>query len=59
VQAHLLIPATFRDDVLAVLSLQWKQPRPMSEEELAMIHQSAQQVGMALTCARYRQAVAV
>jgi CheY-like chemotaxis protein len=56
--AHLIVPATFRNEVLAVLSLQWKSPRPMSEEELAMLNQAAQQVGMALISAQSRQAVA-
>jgi CheY-like chemotaxis protein len=55
--AHLIIPATFRGEVLAVLSLQWKSPRSMSEEELAILNQAAQQVGMALS-AQSRQAVA-
>jgi response regulator RpfG family c-di-GMP phosphodiesterase len=55
--AHLIIPATFHNEVLAVLSLQWKSPRPMSEEELAILNQAAQQVGMALS-AQSRQAVA-
>jgi CheY-like chemotaxis protein len=56
--AHLIVPATFRNEVLAVLSLQWKSPRPMSEDELAMLNQAAQQVGMALISAQSRQAVA-
>jgi len=47
--AHLIIPATFRNEVLAVLSLQWKSPRSLQADELAMLHQAAQQVGMALT----------
>jgi CheY-like chemotaxis protein len=54
---HLIIPATFRDQVLAVLSLQWKSPRSMSEEELVILNKAAQQVGMALS-AQSRQAVA-
>lgn len=57
--AHLIIPATFHDEVLAVLSLQWKSPRSMSEAELTMLHQAAQQVGMALSSAHCRQAIAV
>lgn len=56
--AHLIIPATFRNEVLAVLSLQWKSPRLLQEDELILLHQAAQQVGMALTSARSRQAVA-
>jgi CheY-like chemotaxis protein len=56
--AHLIIPATFRNEVLAVLSLQWKSPRSLQEDELAMLHQATQQVGMALVSAYSRQAVA-
>jgi CheY-like chemotaxis protein len=55
--AHLIIPATFRNEVLAVLSLQWQSPRSMSEEELSILNQAAQQVGMALS-AQSHQAVA-
>ena len=50
IQAHLLAPVFFRDQVLAILSLQWKQPCPLQEDELALIDRSAQQIGMALTC---------
>lgn len=52
--AHLLVPVLLRDDVLALLSLQWKQPYPLNESELEMIHRSALQVGMAITYNQYR-----
>jgi CheY-like chemotaxis protein len=58
VLVHFIVPATFHNKVLAVLSLQWKSPRSMSEGELTMLHQAAQQVGMALQSAYCRQAVA-
>lgn len=54
---HLIMPATFRNEVLAMLSLQWKSPRLLQADELTMLHQAAQQVGMALT-AHSRPAVA-
>jgi CheY-like chemotaxis protein len=57
--AHLIVPATFRNEVLAVLSLQWKSPYSMSETELTMLHQAAQQAGMALNSAHRHQAIAV
>ncbi len=57
--AHLIVPATFHNKVLAVLSLQWKSPRSMSETELTMLHQAAQQAGMALHSAHCRQEIAV
>lgn len=52
-QAHLIIPVTLRGEVLAVLSLQWKQPCTLREDELLLLHLSAQQVALALTCSRY------
>ncbi len=50
IQAHLLAPVMFRNQVLAILSLQWKQPCPLQADELALIDLAAQQIGMALTC---------
>jgi response regulator RpfG family c-di-GMP phosphodiesterase len=50
IQAHLLIPICFQGRVLAVLSLQWKQPSSLREDELTLLHLSAQQVALALTC---------
>ena len=56
VQAHLIIPMIYRSEVLAVLSLQWKQPCTLREDELELIHTSAQLVAIALTSSRYYQA---
>jgi CheY-like chemotaxis protein len=52
IQAHLIVPIMFRNTVLAILSLQWKQPCKLREDELALLHLSAQQVALALTCTR-------
>ncbi len=49
VQAHLVIPITFRSKVMGVLSLQWKQAHTLREDELKLIHLSAQLVAIALT----------
>ena len=57
IQAHLVIPVTYRGEVLAMLSLQWKQPCKLREDELTLIHLSAQQVAIALTCTRYYRPV--
>lgn len=57
VQSHLLIPVTYRQEVLAVLSLQWKQPVTLREDELMLLQLSAQQVALALTCTRYYRPV--
>ncbi len=51
-QAHLVVPAIYRGNVLALLSLQWHQPCTLSEDELVMLHLSAQQVALALMCLR-------
>lgn len=59
-QAHLIVPVTLRGEVLAVLSLQWKKPSTLREDELVLLHLSAQQIALALTCTRaYRPMVEV
>ncbi len=57
VQAHLVIPVIFQNTVLAILSLQWQQPQVLRDDELLLLHLSAQQVGMVLICARQYAAV--
>lgn len=52
IQAHLLIPVVFQGEVSAVLSLQWKQPCTLREDELTLLHLSAQQVSLTLACLR-------
>lgn len=56
VEAHLIIPITYAGKVLAVLSLQWKKPCTLREDELKLIHLSAQLVATVLSCTRYHQA---
>jgi CheY-like chemotaxis protein len=55
VEAHLIIPITYISNVLAVLSLQWKKPCTLREDELKVIHLSAQLVATVLSCTRYHQ----
>ncbi len=55
VEAHLIIPITYTNNVLAVLSLQWKKPCTLREDELKVIHLSAQLVATILSCTRYHQ----
>ena len=57
VQAHLVIPIAYQNEVLAVLSIQWKKPCTLREDELELIHLSAQLVAIALTCTRCHQPV--
>jgi CheY-like chemotaxis protein len=52
VQAHLVIPIAYRNEIMGVLSLQWKQPYTLREDELNLIHLSAQLVAIALTSSR-------
>ncbi len=49
-QAHLIVPVVYRDQVLAVLSLQWQKPCTLREDELVLLHLSAQQVALAIAC---------
>jgi len=51
-EAHLIVPVVYRSTVTAVLSLQWKQPCKLREDELVLLHLSAQQVALALNCLR-------
>jgi CheY-like chemotaxis protein len=50
VEAHLIVPVVYRANVLAVLSLQWKKPCTLREDELVLLHLSAQQVALAIEC---------
>jgi CheY-like chemotaxis protein len=50
IQSLLIIPILYRNQVLGMLSLQWKKKNtPLSESELKLIHLSAQQVGLAIS----------
>lgn len=53
IQAHLVAPIIYRDQVIAVLSLQWKQPCQLRDDELCLIELSAQQAALALISTRY------
>ncbi|WP_017318717.1 response regulator [Mastigocladopsis repens] len=48
VEAHLVIPITYHNEVLAVLSLQWKQPCNLRQDDLKFIHLSSQLVAIVL-----------
>jgi CheY-like chemotaxis protein len=55
VKAHLVLPITYHNQTLAVLSLQWKQPCTLREDELKLIHSSAQLTALSLTAIRCNQ----
>jgi CheY-like chemotaxis protein len=59
VQAHVVVPVVLRGEGLAVLSLQWQQPATLRQDELVLLHLSAQQVALALTCNRYVRELAI
>ena len=52
VQAHLVVPLIYRGSAIAILSLQWRHPCTLGEEELTLIHLSTQQLAIALTSTR-------
>lgn len=52
IQAHLSIPALYRGEVLAIISLQWKQPCKLRPDELTTVYLSAEQIGLVLMALR-------
>ncbi|MGA1474762.1 MAG: response regulator [Prochlorothrix sp.] len=50
ISAHVVFPLVYRDRVLAVLSLQWKQLFPLDEAQLKLLYIAVQQVILALMC---------
>ncbi len=55
IQAHLSVPAVYRNQVNAILSVQWKHPCTLREDELVLLYLSAQQVALALACMQGQQ----
>jgi CheY-like chemotaxis protein len=49
VQAHLIIPIIYRQQMLGVLSLQWQQACTLRADELKLIHLSVELVAIALS----------
>ena len=56
-RTRLMVPVTLRGEILAVLSLQWKSSLSLREDELLLLHLSARQVALALTCSRFIHSV--
>lgn len=52
VQAHMAIPVIYKEQLLAVLSLQWKMPFDLNEDRLKLINSSAQLAAIAIAAAR-------
>jgi len=53
IQAHLVVPINYRHQAMGILSLQWKQPCSLREDELKLIHLSAQLVAISLASSGY------
>ncbi|MEL6460761.1 MAG: response regulator [Cyanobacteria bacterium J06636_27] len=52
-KSHLVVPIVHVNQVTAVLSLQWQKTCTLREDELKLIHFSAQLLAMILNCADY------
>jgi YesN/AraC family two-component response regulator len=50
IESHIAVPIIYRDEPIALLSLQWKQPCQLRPDELTTIHLCSQQVALVLTC---------
>lgn len=50
ITAHVVFPLVYRDRVLAVLSLQWREIFPLEAAELQLLYLAVQQVTLALMC---------
>jgi CheY-like chemotaxis protein len=57
IQAHLAIPIQFQTSLLGVLSLQWQQPQNLTEDDLSLMHLTAQQIGLILACLQRQPAL--
>ncbi|MEO1148555.1 MAG: two-component system response regulator, partial [Cyanobacteria bacterium J06638_22] len=47
---NLIIPAIFQGAVRALVSLQWRSPRALRQEELTLLYLSVQHAALALNC---------
>jgi CheY-like chemotaxis protein len=53
IQAHLVVPIIYRTEVIALMSLQWKQPCTLRPDELTTLHLAAQQVALVLISLKF------
>lgn len=59
IQAHVVVPVIWGEAVLAVLSLYWYKPAKLRQDELVLLHLSAQQVSLVLNCSAYNRSLAL
>jgi CheY-like chemotaxis protein len=57
IQAHVVVPVIWGNEVLAILSLSWHKPATLRQDELILLHLSAQQVSLVLTCNAYSRSL--
>ncbi|MDY6802925.1 MAG: response regulator [Cyanobacteriota bacterium] len=50
IKSHIAMPIVYRNEAIALLSIQWKNPCQLRPDELTTIHISSQEVALALTC---------
>lgn len=50
IESHMAVPIVYRDEAIALLSLQWKKACQLRPDELTTIHLCSQQVALVLTC---------
>lgn len=50
VRAHCVVPVLFRNEAIAVLSLQWREPQVFSVTDLSFISIAAKQTSLTLAC---------
>ncbi len=48
IKAHMVVPVVVQSSQVAMLSLQWESPYQLSEDDLLLLHLTAQQMGWAL-----------
>lgn len=50
IKSHIAMPIVYRNEAIALLSIQWKNPCQLRPDELTTIHISSQELALALTC---------
>jgi CheY-like chemotaxis protein len=53
IQAHINAPIIYRDQQIALLSVQWKQPCQMTPDDLTTVYLVVQQIALALTSLKH------
>ena len=54
-KTNLAIAITFREEVLGILAMRWRDANALSLDDVAVIQQCADEVALALICIRYHE----